>query len=231
MVLKNFLFDFPLKISINKNIDCYKANTDTTRIISPDCYKSNFTETIRKPLSKGYSDVLTNNSVTNRQGLGCLKKVADVLGNSTVNTTSFINSDVEAAVAQQIPFNQATATFVTQILTVLNARRKYLLTTSDIFVQSFSGNDSSGYATGFVYTTSEQSQIISAFKVYANFIYNFFSNLSTKVSNVQGLIGSLDQCRPPANFTNTTSSKRLLQGKKHIFNLRFYYIFLLKFSF
>lgn len=155
------------------------------------------------------SEAFTNSSQNHRQGFGCLKKVVEAFGNTTDTTSSIINQDVNSTVAQQIPFNQATSSFVTTVLNVLNARRKYFLTTSNILNESISGYDSNGYATGFVYNTADQSTIVSAFKVYANFIYNYFSSINTKVTDIQGLIGKLDGCKPPE-----TNGKRLLQNCK-----------------
>ena len=132
--------------------------------------------------------------------------MANTFGNSTDTTTSLITSDVTAVVTNQVPFNQATSNFVTTMLNVMNSRRRYLLTTPGLINQVISSNDTNGYAEGFVYTQAEQTVIVTAFKVYANFIYNFFSNLNTKVSSIQGMIGKLDQCKPP------TPPARLLQA-------------------
>ena len=192
--------------------DCFNSNTDTSRLISADCYVGNFTENVRKPTSKGFSDVLTNSSSSNRQGLGCLQKMANTFGNSTDTTTSLITSDVVSIVNNQVPFNQATSNFVTNMLNLMNARRKYLLTTTLIINQVISSNDTNGYAEGFVYTEDEQKTVVANFKVYAIFIYNFFSNLNSKVSSIQGMIGRLDQCKPPES---TAAPTRLLQGSSN----------------
>jgi len=157
------------------------------------------------------SDVFTNSSQSNRQGIGCLKKVVDVFGNSTDNTSSTINSEVNTAVAEQIPFNQATSAFVTSVLSVMNARRKFFLTTPNVLNESISGFDADGSATGFVFNSADQTTIVTAFKLYANFIYNYFSNLNTKVNNIQGLIGKLDACMPPQ------PAKRFLQAQSKLF--------------
>jgi len=153
------------------------------------------------------SDVLTNNSQSNRYGLGCLKKIADSFGVTNDTTTSTISSDVDSAVTDQIPLNQATSAFVTSVLNVLNARRKFLLTTTNVLNESISSYDADGLATGFVYNADDQKTVVSAFKVFANYLYNFFSNVNTKVSSIQGLIGKLDACKPPQ-----PAAKRLLQG-------------------
>ncbi len=190
---------------MKKNLACSASNNDMTRLVSPDCYKQNFTNKVRVPLSKGMSDAFTNSSKGNKQGLGCLRKIADTFGVSNDTTTSTISSDVDSAVTNLIPLNQALSSFVSSILNVLNPRRKFLLTTANIMNSSVSQYDSEGYPTGFVFSASEQTTIVNAFKVYANFLYSFFSGLNTQVSNIQGMIGKLDACRPP-------SAKRLLQA-------------------
>jgi len=152
------------------------------------------------------SDVLTNSSKSNKQGLGCLKKVAETFGVANDTTTNTITTDVNAAVTDQIPLNQATSSFVTTVISILNTRRKFFLTTLSTLTESISGSDANGFATGFVFNSEDQKSIVSAFKVFANYIYNYFSNLNTKVSSIQGLIGRLDACAPPA-----TAAKRLLQ--------------------
>ena len=149
-----------------------------------------------------------------------MKKVADSFGASNDTTTATITSDVDAAVTDQIPLNQATSAFVTSVLNVLNARRKFLLTTSSVLTESISGTDSEGFATGFVYNAEEQKTVVSAFKVYANYVYNYFSNLNTKVSSIQGLIGKLDACKPPE-----TPAKRLLQAPAQGNLLKTYFFF------
>lgn len=155
------------------------------------------------------SDVFTNSSKSNKKGLGCLKKVAESFGASNDTTTETINTDVNNAVTEQIPLNQATSSFVTTVLSTLNARRKFFLTTSNVLNESISGTDADGFATGFVFNAEEQKTIVSAFRVYANYVYNYFSNLNTKVSSIQGLIGKLNACAPP---TETAPAKRLLQA-------------------
>lgn len=153
------------------------------------------------------SEAFTNSSKSNKQGVGCLKKVVETFGVSNDTTTSTITSDVDAAVTDQIPLNQATSSFVTTVLNILNARRKFFLTTAAVMNESVSGYDADGLATGFVFNSEDQSAIVASFKVYANYIYNYFSNLNTKVSSIQGLIGKLDACKPPE-----TAAKRLLQA-------------------
>jgi hypothetical protein len=135
-----------------------------------------------------------------------LKKTVDTFaGDQDTNTTNVIMADVNATIAQQISLNQATSAFATTILSVLNARRRFLLSETTYMNQSaiFTNGTS---ITGFVYTNDEKKTIVDAFVVYANFLYSFNSNLNSKVSNIQGMIGSLDKCRPPE------TSLRLLQG-------------------
>ena len=61
---------------------------------------------------------------------------------------------------------------------------------------SASALDEDGLIESFVYTDDEKKTIVDAFEAYANLLYSFNSNLNTKVSNVQSMIGSLDKCRP-----------------------------------
>lgn len=151
-----------------------------------------------------------------------MKKVADSFGSSNDTTTATITADVDSAATDQIPLNQATSAFVTTVLNVLNARRKFLLTTSSVLNESISGYDAEGYATGFVYNTEDQKTVVAAFKVYANYIYNYFSNLNTKVSSIQGLIGKLDACKPPES---TPAAKRLLQAPPQGINFVLIFVF------
>ncbi len=157
-------------------------------------------------MSKGISDSLTANSKEENRGLGCFKKVSEAFGNTNDNATNTINQDVSAAVNQRIPYNQATSAFVSAVMNVMNSRRKFFLTTTTVLTESISGFDSQGLATGFVFNTADQSSIVSAFKVYCTFLYEYFSNMSSKINSIQGLIGQLPGCQvanPPA--------KRLLQ--------------------
>ena len=207
--LKNILQYLP-PIEQDLIADCFNSNSDSTRLLTPDCYVGNFTETIRKPVSQGFSDALTNSSSANRDGLSCLQKMANTFGNSSDNTTNIITSDIATVITQQVPLNQATSNFVTTILNVLNSRRKFLLTTTNLILQSISSNDTLGFAEGFVFSESDQTTIVTSFKVYANFLYSFFSNLNSKVNSIQGMVGKLDLCKPPPAVVAAT--KRLLQS-------------------
>jgi hypothetical protein len=70
--------------------------------------------------------------------------------------------------------------------------------------ESATQKDSEGYINGFIYTQDEKTTIVKAFESYANLLFSFNANLNNKVSNVQGMIGSLEKCKPE-------SSTRLLQ--------------------
>jgi len=143
------------------------------------------------------------------------KAVETFAGDADAETKAIINEDIDSTIASQVSLNQATSAFATQIISVLNARRRFLLTELNIMNESASALDSDGYINSFIYTQDEKATIVNAFETYANLLYSFNSNLNTKVSNVQGMIGSLEKCKPPTTDAATPSPAaptRLLQS-------------------
>jgi hypothetical protein len=163
-------------------------------------------------MAKGFSEVLSGESKNDVKGVGCLKKTVDSFaGEADSETKALIIEDIDSTVAQQISLNQATSAFAIQILSVLNSRRRFLLTDTKLMDESASQKDSEGFINGFVYTQEEKSTIVKAFENYANLLYSFNSNLNTRVSNVQGMIGSLEKCKPDnsTRLLQTTSGSQL----------------------
>jgi hypothetical protein len=183
---------------------CFSSNTDTTRVISPDCYKGNFTD-VKSQSAQGIGSELTNGSQATRNSLSCLTKVTQTYGTTTDTAATTINTQVSNIVAGQATFNNCAAAFSKSVIEILNARRRFLLTTKTNIDASLTKN-SQGNATGFIYTTDEQSSIISAFKTYADCTSTFVTSMTDAVVKVQALVGQLSACKSTNTNTATTTA-------------------------
>ena len=182
---------------------CFSSNTDTTRVLSPDCYKTEFTD-VKSQSAQGIGSELTNNSKATRNSLSCLTKITQTFGTTTDTAATNINSEVGNIVAGQATFNNCAAVFSKAVIEVLNARRRFLITTKANIDTTLTVN-AQGNSTGFIYTSDEQTAIVSAFKTYADCVSTFTTSMTQSVVKVQALVGQLSACKAP---TNTTAPAR-----------------------
>jgi hypothetical protein len=214
--LKNLLKFLP-RTEQDLLADCYAENTDPERVFSPDCYKNKFVETVKGPLGKGFSEAFTSEQKNEMKGVGCLKKAVDSFATEgDLEVKNKIVEDIDATVAQQISLNQAISAFATQVISVLNARRRFLLTEVKLMEESAVRKDSDGFIDGFVYTQDEKTSIVKSFVNVANMLYSFNSNLINKVSNIQGMLGGLEKCYPPTDGTYSSPVENVLSPVENV---------------
>lgn len=201
-IISKFPFDEQLIFA-----NCYKSNTDSTRYVDPDCVKNSM-ESIKAIIGKGFGGNLTDYSKQIRGGLACLSKIVQIYGTSNDGTSKAIQTSISSIISQQSILNQCTAKFTKNFLELANLRKRFLITTKEIFAQSAVKDPTTSEVVGFVFTEDEKTSFVNYFKEYCLCIYNFFNNLNTEVSNIQTLIGTLDKCKVStvANTTTNTSA-------------------------
>ena len=183
---------------------CISSNTDTTRLVDPTCFKTNFTS-LKSQNAQGMGTVFTNSSRSTRSSLGCLSKISQTFGNSTDTATTNLNTALSTIVAQQTTMNNCAAVFVKSMIELLNGRRRFFLTTK-ANINATVTKDAQGNINGFVFNSTEQSTIVASFKAYAVCLNTFTSAFSTNVIGAEALVGQMGQCRPPASSSAPSGS-------------------------
>jgi hypothetical protein len=200
--LKNILIYLP-PMEQDVIAQCFIANTDTTRVVDPDCFKSNFTD-VKSQSAQGIGNQLTNSSKTTRNSLSCITKISQTYANSTDSAATTINTGMSNIVSQQTTLNNCAAAFVKSIVEILNTRRRFFLTTKENIDASLV-KDSQGNVIGLIFSTTEQSTIVKSFKTYADCLNTFVSSFSTTVMSAQALVGQLGQCKSAPAPSSTTA--------------------------
>lgn len=185
---------------------CYNSNNDTTRFISPDCYKTAFYAGINSQSAQCLAAQLTKNSKKSRNGLSCLGAFTGKFKSSNDDSVvASINTTVAEIVTAQTKYNQAQALFVKTMQEILNSRRRFILTTKANINASVT-YDSNGMANGFIFNTTEQATVVTAFKTYTTALSNYLTTFSQDVVAAQGYIGQLSACQTSTNGTVNTAA-------------------------
>jgi hypothetical protein len=204
--------------------DCAQINTEETRLFDPTCYLNVFETKVKTPMINAYNDVLTAHSKQLRNSLGCLTKATKTWGTSSDSMTGVINNDIATMVAQQTTYNTCLAKFSTYMIQMsLSRHRNFLPPQSmrdeaSIKVQNVN--------TGFIYTSQEQSEVVANFKEYVKCLYDFNTNMNTKLLDVEGMIGKMPGCTgtqtssttTPTTTTTTTPSTSSTGGHRNLQN-------------
>lgn len=193
--------------------NCYKNNTDETRFIGVDCYKSYF-DAIKNVTAIGVTAKLTNYSKITRNSLACILAFTDKFktdGDTTV--TNSIKNQIATMVKMQPEKNFYSVIFAKTIVEILNARRRFLLTTKDNINKTLI-LDASKNGVGFSYTQNEQDKIVQNFFNYVSGLSTFINEYTNGVLSVESSITQLTSCKSTVSNTN-----RLLQQNVNQRNL------------
>lgn len=193
--------------------NCHNSNTDADRFVDPDCFRTSF-DSFKSVSSRAIGQQLTNNSQTIRGSMSCLTATTAEFKESSDDTvTSNINESVGKVVSQQSIFNSASAAFAKTVAEIMNARRRFFLTTK-VILEETTIFDSYGMASGFIFSKSERDTIVSAFKIYSQKLSNFMTNLNQEIIYSQNQIGSLSKCQGFGSIesTSTSSSSSISNG-------------------
>jgi hypothetical protein len=171
-------------------------------------------EIIRKGLrdvvdtgAKSLNASLTATSKKFRSAMTCLKTTLDKLHASEASLKSF-NANMKESVSNQVSVNQCAASFLTKLLNVLNARKRYLLLNT-VDLPNLARISSS--VINFPWSEEEMKTIVPTFIDYANCYSSLPSSYYASVQDVYVALSKDEVCKG-------TSTLRFLENTTTITN-------------
>lgn len=192
------------QIAFSAAFKAQRANStsvaNTGRCFAPGYLKKIFIKIVKGEISKE-AEKLTSNSRSIRNSFTCVKKAFDKIKSSLKYDepiTKFVNAQADS--------NKCLSSFIYSLRTVLSARRRYFLLTSNDLNNT--GIVANGTIKAFPWLEPEVVNVTSAFLTFAQCYQSFPESIVSAFSDIRAILAQDSACTltPAATSTNTTSA-------------------------